>query len=95
LLVQFVFLEVEEFDFLVDPVFCIGFQSVGTLSVVSIDFDGDIVWGYLSVLAYFVIPYGYYGFEQFSFGGLVLVDWFCLFGASKLDLCVTMHHQCR
>jgi hypothetical protein len=44
LLVQFVFLEVEEFDFLVDPVFCSGFQGVGALSIVSIDFDRDIVW---------------------------------------------------
>ena len=33
--------------------------------------------------------------EQSSFGGLVLVDWFCLFGTCKLDLCLTVHHQCR
>jgi hypothetical protein len=44
LLVQFVFLDVEEFDFLVDPVFFSGFQGVGALSVVTVDFDRDIVW---------------------------------------------------
>ena len=58
---------------MVDPVFCSGFQGIGSLSVVTIDFDGDVVWWYLSVLACFVIPYGCYGFEQSSFGGLVLV----------------------
>ena len=84
---------VEEFDFLVDPVECSGFQDVGALSVVTIDSDGDVVWWYLSVLAGFVIPYGCNGFEQSSFDVLVLVNWFCLFGTCKLDFCLTVHHQ--
>jgi len=77
----------------IDPVVCSGFQGIGALSVVTIDSDGDIVWWYLSVLAGFVIPYGCNGFEQSSFDVLVLVDWFCLFGTSKLDICLTVHHQ--
>ena len=45
LLIQFVFFfDVEEFNFLFDPVFCSGFQGTGALSVIIVDFDGDVVW---------------------------------------------------
>jgi hypothetical protein len=41
---SFFSLDEEEFNFLVDPVFCSGFQSIGALSVVNIHFDGDVIW---------------------------------------------------
>ena len=40
----FVFLHVEKFNFVVNPVFCSSFQGTGALSVVTIDFDGDVFW---------------------------------------------------
>jgi hypothetical protein len=82
---------VYEPDFLVDPVvFCCSERPLALL-VCSFDMYVEICWCQFLLPACFVVPYGCVCSVQFSFGVLVLEDFFCLFGLTKFDVHGSVH----
>jgi hypothetical protein len=61
------------------------------LFVVAVDLYVDVCWCQSLLPACFVEPYGCVCSIQFSFGGLELVDLYCLFGLNKFNACCSVH----